>query len=133
MKKLIFLIILSMFLKNVETKAQIPNGDFEALLYDGTLSNWGNITLFAVIIDSAGNTIQDSLIFDGPFCGVTTDAHSGNYALEMRNMFNYTTNETINGWASVDEDSTYSAWGHSNLFIRRSNRRNLIFITSLIR
>ena len=56
-----------MFLKNVETKAQIPNGDFEALLYDGTLSNWGNITLFAVIIDSAGNTIQDSLIFDGPF------------------------------------------------------------------
>ncbi|MBK8585785.1 MAG: T9SS type A sorting domain-containing protein [Bacteroidetes bacterium] len=111
MKKLIFLIILSMFLKNVETKAQIPNGDFEALLYDGTLSNWGNITLFAVIIDSAGNTIQDSLIFDGPFCGVTTDAHSGNYALEMRNMFNYTANETINGWASVDEDSTYSAWG----------------------
>ncbi|MBK6988970.1 MAG: hypothetical protein IPH33_12505 [Bacteroidetes bacterium] len=91
-------------MKNVETKAQIPNGDFEALLYDGTLSNWGNITLFAVIIDSAGNTIQDSLIFDGPFCGVTTDAHSGNYALEMRNMFNLQTNN--DQWVrSVDEDS----------------------------
>lgn len=111
MKKLIVLIILSLFLKNIETKGQIPNGNFETLLTDGTLSNWGNITLFAVIIDSTGTTIQDSLIFDGPFCGVTTDAHSGNYALEMRNMFNYTANETINGWASVDEDSVYSAWG----------------------
>jgi len=111
MKKLIALIILSMFLDSIETKSQIPNGDFENVLYDGTLSNWGNITLFSVIIDSTGTTIQDSLIFDGPFCGVTTDAHSGNYALEMRNMYNYTANETINGWASVDEDSTYTAWG----------------------
>ena len=124
MKKLIFLIILSMFLKNVETKAQIPNGDFEALLYDGTLSNWGNITLFAVIIDSAGNTIQDSLIFDGPFCGVTTDAHSGNYALEMR--------RSMDGRV-LTRILRIQLGGHSNLFIRRSNRRNLIFITSLIR
>lgn len=92
-------------------KSQIPNGDFETILSDGSLSNWGNVTLFVIMIDSAGNYIQDSIVFDGPFCGVTNDAYTGNYALEMRNAYNYTANEVINGWASVDEDTAYSAWG----------------------
>lgn len=92
-------------------KSQIPNGDFETILSDGSLSNWGNVTLFAVIIDFSGNVLQDSIVWDGPFCGVTTDAHTGNYALEMRNAYNFTANESINGWASVDEDTTYTAWG----------------------
>ncbi len=100
-----------MFLKNVDVKSQIPNGDFETILSDGTLSNWGNVTLFAVMVDSAGNVIQDSLIFDGPFCAATTDAHSGSHALEMRNMLHYNYNESVAGWASVDEDSIYTAWG----------------------
>ncbi len=96
---------------HIQSNAQIPNGDFETVLSDGTLSNWGNITLFAVIIDSSGNVLVDSIVFDGPFCGATTDAYSGNYALEMRNAYDYTAGHGISGWASVDEDTVYTAWG----------------------
>ena len=38
-----------------KSDCQIPNHDFETVLADGNLSNWGNIFLYAIVIDSAGN------------------------------------------------------------------------------
>ncbi len=111
MKKIILPLLFCLSLISNRSNAQVPNGNFENLLSDGSLSNWGNITLWVVIIDSAGNEVIDSIGIDGPFCSATTDAYSGNYALEMRNAYDYTANHGISGWASVDEDTVYSAWG----------------------
>lgn len=91
---------------------QVHNGDFEKLNADGSLQNWGNVYLFSVVIDSLGNSTSDSIEIDnGYFYKATTDAHSGNYAMLLTNGYNYTTNQSIVGGASADEDSIYSAWG----------------------
>src|SRR4051812_17825390 len=82
MKK-IFLLTLIIALVNLKTvHAQIPNGDFETTLSDGSLMNWGSVYLFTTIIDSSGNVIADSIVFDGMFYGPSAESHSGARALE---------------------------------------------------
>lgn len=65
----------------------------------------------SVSIDSLGNTIMDSIVWDGPYYSKTADANTGNFAMEMRNAYNYTTNHGIAGSVSADTDSVYTAWG----------------------
>ncbi|MBL0258808.1 MAG: T9SS type A sorting domain-containing protein [Bacteroidetes bacterium] len=112
MKKLYPILLLFVLLfNNQKSIAQIPNGGFENLNSDGSIRNWGNVYLFAVIIDSLGNQLVDSIVFDGPLYAKTMDSYSGNYAMEMRNAFNFTANQGIPGSVSADTDSVYSAWG----------------------
>ena len=111
MKKLLPLLFFALLFSNKQVSAQIPNGNFETLNYDGTLSNWGNVYIMSVSIDSLGNTIMDSIVWDGPYYSKTADANTGNFAMEMRNAYNYTTNHGIAGSVSADTDSVYTAWG----------------------
>lgn len=111
MKKLLPFLFFALLFSNKQVSAQIPNGDFETLNWDGTLSNWGNVYLMAVSIDSLGNTFMDSIVWDGPYYSKTVDANTGNFAMEMRNAYNYTTNHGIAGSVSADTDSVYTAWG----------------------
>ncbi len=70
------------------TKAQnIPNGNFEKgyNLVDSTIPNWspfGSLTIGT----------NDSTLTDGPLFSLSTQSHSGNYALEIRTLYNVTQN-----------------------------------------
>lgn len=114
MKKIFFYIAITCIY--VVAKAQIPNGDFENLNHDGTLSNWGNVYLFSVVIDTTGGSLIDSIEFDnGYFYKPTNDAHSGNTAMLLSNCYNHTNNQILIGSASSDQDSVFSAWGSLEL------------------
>jgi hypothetical protein len=113
MKKTITLLSALTFFTALTTFAQVPNGDFETLNYDGSLRNWGNVYLSAVMIDSNGVAHYDSIVWNGGnyYYEPTTDAHTGNYAMQLNNAWNYGLNGSIGGSASVDTDSVYSAYG----------------------
>jgi hypothetical protein len=84
MKHTIKIILISL-LANFATHAQILNPGFELLNVDSTIQNWGLAGAISI-------TIGDSIISDGAAFRYSTNAHSGNYALEMRNSYNYTQN-----------------------------------------
>jgi hypothetical protein len=92
----------------------VYNHGFEILNSDGTLSNWGNVYLENVWLDSLGNPHTDSIVYDGPYYAPTTDANNGLTAMELRNSWDYTTNHGRSGAAAVDEDSIFSAYGLFN-------------------
>ena len=127
MKKVITLLLIVFVSAQIRTNAQIPNGDFETILSDGSLSNWGNVTLFAVIIDSTGSQMADSIVFDGPLCGPSTDAHSGYFSLQMSNAYDYTAGSGIGGWASADDDTVYTAWGALEYLVTSLHPQELNF------
>lgn len=108
--RLCFLLML-LGLSYTKTTAQIPNPGFETLNIDGSISNWGNVYSFPVSIDTNGISTMDSIVFDNAFYAPTSDAHSGNYAMELRNAFNFTTGTGIAGSVSSDTDAVYAAWG----------------------
>lgn len=110
MKKLPALLFL-ILVQILSGKAQVPNNGFENLNADGTLSNWGNVYLLPISIDTNGVSISDSIVFDNYFYAPTTDAHSGSFAMEIRNAYNYTTGQGISGSVTADTDTVYSAWG----------------------
>jgi hypothetical protein len=96
----------------ISVKSQIPNYGFEQLNSDGSIRNWGNVYLWPMYIDSSGSSYVDSLVFDGGFLyGTTTDAHFGQRALELRNAWDFTTNQGISGGVTADNDTMFSAWG----------------------
>lgn len=116
MKKMIFWLVLACTFAATNVQAQVPNGNFENFNYNGSLLNWGNIYIFGAVIDTSGNMQMDSLLFANNnhyFYEESTDAHSGNYALTLNNAKHaYSGNNAVTvGSASVDEDSTYTAWG----------------------
>jgi hypothetical protein len=116
MRKINTLILFASIFLVIHSQAQtVYNNGFENLNADSSLSNWGNVYIFSVWIDSLGVSHSDSLVYDGPFYGPSSDAHSGNRALELRNAWNFTTNTGIAGAAAVDEDSVFSSWGTLNL------------------
>lgn len=83
--------------------AQIPNAGFENLNSDNTTCNWGNVYMWS------GN---DSIVWDNNwFYASTTDAHSGQRAIELSNAYNYTTGNIVPGAIVADTDSVYMAWG----------------------
>ncbi|WP_300665886.1 T9SS type A sorting domain-containing protein [Fluviicola sp.] len=91
-------------------QAQIPNNGFETLNADNNVSQWSKSFLTVIWIDSTGESHGDSIVFDSPNHALylpTTDAHSGQYALEMRNAFNVTSNVGIAGGAFLSGTDTY--------------------------
>lgn len=113
MKNLIVLLFFfCLYLSSSAQVTQIPNNGFELLNADGSLQNWGNVYIFSVSFDSLGNSVHDSIAFeDGYFYRADTNAFSGRYALLLSNALNLNKSTTIEGSASVDEDSVFTAWG----------------------
>ena len=110
MKKIYFLLLPAFLLLHTVSNAQVPNPGFENLNADGSVSNWGNVYLFSVWIDSTGVSHGDSIVFDNYFYFSTTDAHTGSRALEMRNAFNFTTNQGTAGGVAADISPVFSGW-----------------------
>lgn len=89
-------------------QAQVLNSGFESLNASGSIRNWGMTTPISQTIDLNGNT--DSLVVDQQLYFSTTDAHTGQRALEMRNAYFYNSGEQIAGSASLStNDSVYDA------------------------
>jgi hypothetical protein len=88
--------------------AQVPNSDFEAGTGYGleNVTAWGKFFIYTVTIDmETGENIQDEITFGdnmiGSFCTSTTDSHTGERAMLVRNAFNVTRNEVIPGEANL--------------------------------
>lgn len=75
--------------------AQVPNPGFELVDTSGILLNWRYKGLMAI-------TLGDSIVYDGFLNSKSTDARTGQYALELRNSYNYTTGQQfMNGSVSA--------------------------------
>lgn len=92
--------ILSLIISTV-CFAQLPNPGFENLDTTNTPLNW-------IFTGAISIGIGDSILTDGPLISKSNDAHSGQYALELRNSYNYTTNTPfMNGTVNATHpDST---------------------------
>ena len=106
-----FTLLFSILLLKTSAQISVPNPSFDQFNTDGTIRNWGNIYIFSVGIDSLGNQTGDSIYLDFNYYFPTQDAHSGEYAIEMRNSYNYTTQRGKAGEIIADLDSVYTAWG----------------------
>ncbi|WP_343634448.1 T9SS type A sorting domain-containing protein [Fluviicola sp.] len=109
MRKLVTLTALGMLV--LAAKAQIPNNGFEILNADNNVSQWSKAFLTVIWIDSTGESHGDSIVFDSPNNALylpSTDAHSGQYALEMRNALNLTSGIGITGGAILHSEDTYA-------------------------
>lgn len=106
------LLLISTLLSSAVFGQTIPNSGFEILTSDNHVSQWAKSFLISISVDSTGEFHGDSLVFansDNQLYRSTTDAHSGQYALEMTNAFNYTTNTALAGGAFLASSDFYSA------------------------
>lgn len=92
---------------SIMATAQIGNGGFEDLTVDANAEYWsGDLHIFAITQDSNGVWHTDSVVFDGGMdYALSTDAHSGQYAMELRNGYNYTQNYPIVGRLHANADT----------------------------
>lgn len=90
------------------TNAQVTNGGFENLNSSSLPQYWQwDIHILAITIDSNGVYHVDSVVYDGGTdYALSTDAHSGQYAMELRNGYNYTQEEPIVGRMHASADTT---------------------------
>ncbi|MEY4877381.1 MAG: hypothetical protein RL708_2531 [Bacteroidota bacterium] len=114
MKRIITLSFITFLLLVGKANAQIPNASFENVLSNGLLSNWKPpLLLLTFTIDSNGVAHSDSLS-SYSFYQITNDAHSGNKALELNNIYNYTQHVNYPANISVGNDSdSYSSFSNS--------------------
>ncbi len=104
MKKITLLLIILIARFSANAQVPTPNPGFELQSVDSTPLYWGSLTLFAIALDTNGNPL-DSLVFDGRLYGSTTDAHTGNYALELRNAYDFTNQVGYPGKVNAMQDS----------------------------
>jgi hypothetical protein len=115
MKKILTVLVLAFSSNAFPSLAQIPNSGFENLNTDGTLQHWGNLYISSVWFDSLGNSHADSIVYDNQYYAPSSDAHSGTYALELRNAWNFTTNVGIAGEVFLVVDSVFSAFSSQSI------------------
>jgi hypothetical protein len=93
------------------SQTALPNPSFEEVNADGSLRNWGNVYLQQAWIDSTGELQGDSIYLDFAYYFQTNEPYNGNWAVEMRNSYNYTQNIGTAGAIIADLDTVFSAWG----------------------
>jgi len=112
MKNAKLLLLITFAFSTFKVQAQIiPNNSFEILNPDNTLSNWGNVYITSVWLDSLGNSFTDSVVIDNQYYAPTSDAHSGSTALELRNAWNFTTGTGIAGAVASDVGFSFQFMG----------------------
>ncbi len=106
MIRIFTLLIISLFYQAL--KAQIVNGDFEAAGTTMGTRFWAGKTYsFKVILDSSGKSIIDSVVFDKTNYAITnTKVHSGNWALELRNGYNFSQSQLLPGQVFASNDTS---------------------------
>jgi hypothetical protein len=126
MKKIFTLLVIALTIK--EDEANFQKILFENLNNDGTVSNWGNMYLFPMWIDTDGTSYVDSIVFDNYWFYIpTTDALLGNTAMELSNAWDFTTNQGIAGSMTADTDSVFSSWSSFEVFPIQSQPFNFSF------
>lgn len=109
MKRILNIIVIILLLNTAKGISQIPNSSFELTNTFGNISNWGIFSAIPVWFDSLGVGHTDSIVIDNQYYFQTTDAHSGNYALEMRNGYDFTLGTGMTGGAFLS-DSDYTSF-----------------------
>jgi len=92
MKNIFYLLLVFALSAN----AQIPNNGFEDMNSDSTIQFWSGC--------SYNVTLTDSIISDGKFLSLSTNSHTGEYALELRNSWNFTQNYGYPGCAAITSE-----------------------------
>lgn len=97
------------------THAQVTNGNFENIKPNFIPSNWGmDFTRPAILNNETGQVIIDPIQFTGslPYLVyATTEAKTGQYAMEISNAFNTIQNRVIPGIATLFNDSEQDSPG----------------------
>lgn len=105
MKNKISIALVLFLLSFTIVKAQIPNGGFEDTLQNGYLKNWhASFLAIIIVIDSNGVSHSDSLS-GFSFVSKSNDAHSGNQAVQIKNIYNYTQQITYPGVMNLGDDT----------------------------
>ncbi len=112
MNKIYVFIIVLFFVKTNNVLAQEINPGFEKLTSNGKVSYWGSNLVTIIRFDSLGHSHADSIVYDKELNFASTDAHSGKYALEMRNAYNYTAQSGIAGSVDLFDDSDFSSFSN---------------------
>jgi hypothetical protein len=103
-------LIIALFFSISGLQAQVLNSSFEQLNGDSSVKNWGDLLLFAITLDSLGHP-TDSIVMDKGLYFSTTDAHTGQRAMEMRNAYYAVEGSKIAGRAKMTmSDSIYGAF-----------------------
>ncbi len=107
MKKLLILLGTTFALNTAQ--AQVPNPSFEQhFTATDILQHWGNEYIHHAWTDSLGNWHQDSILYAS--IASSTDAHSGTYAMQLQNAYNYTQSRMEIGKAACSTDSFFSSY-----------------------
>lgn len=109
-------LILSLLLSAaINVHGQVVNGNFEIVKPNFLPSNWGMNFVQEVSIDlETGETTTDNIMYTWcvpSMVYATTEAHTGQYAMEISNAFNTTDNVVIKGSATIFADATQDAPG----------------------
>lgn len=108
MKKNYFILILFLLMTPFFMKAQVINGNFETVKPNFLPSNWGmNFFQQAVIDNGTGQVTGDQIQYTWcvpSLVYASTEAKTGQYAMEISNAFNVTQNKVIPGLVSIFND-----------------------------
>ncbi len=100
-------------LLSMQAGAQINNAGFEDLNSSSLPQYWSaDIHLLAITVDSNGVWHVDSVVYDGGTdYALSADAHSGQYAMELRNGYNFTQQGPLVGRVHASTDTaTYQGF-----------------------
>lgn len=115
MKKKYTLLFLLLFFSCFCSQGQVVNGNFEIVKPNFLPSNWGMNFSQAVSFDPVtGQSTSDNILFTSPIPSMiyaTTDAHTGQYAMEISNAYNETQGEVLPGSATIFSDATQDSPG----------------------
>lgn len=114
MKKNYFILMLLLVVAPFCTQAQVVNGDFENVKPNFLPSNWGMTFLQQFGFDENGNPVGDQISFTWCFPSMvyaSMEAKTGQYAMEISNAFNWTTETVIPGVATIFADSNEDSPG----------------------
>lgn len=110
-------IILSFVLlfTTLSSLAQVVNGNFEIVKPNFLPSNWGmNFTQAVTFNPITGQSTSNNILFTSSIPSMvyaSSEAHTGQYAMEISNAFNQTQNSVIPGEAIVFNDATQDTPG----------------------
>lgn len=104
-----------LFFSSFCSQAQVVNGNFEIVKPNFLPSNWGMNFSQAVSFDpTTGQSTSDNILFTWCIPSMvyaTTDAHTGQYAMEISNAYNETQEEVLPGSATIFSDATQDSPG----------------------
>ena len=104
-----------LLITTLSAQSQVVNGNFEIVKPNFLPSNWGmNFTQTFTFNPNTGQSTSDNIQYTSPAPSMvyaSTEAHTGQYAMEISNAFNQTQNILIPGQATLFADATQDSPG----------------------